>query len=115
MTYKNYIIGFVSSLILTFMAYFSVTEHIAFGVQLTLVLAVLALVQAAVQLELFLHVRERSSSPSKLASFAATFVMLLILVVGSVWIMNNLNYNMEQLSPDAKTVYMIQKNGAGGF
>lgn len=102
MTRKRYTAGFVFSLILTFLSYDAVVNHFAFGMQLLIILGVLAVVQAIVQLVLFLHIDHETGPRLKLVSFLIMVVMLLILVVGSFWIMYHLNYNMMQLSPDEK-------------
>jgi predicted RNA-binding protein associated with RNAse of E/G family len=39
--------------------------------------------------------------------------ILVIVVGGSIWIMNNLNYNMMQMSPTEKTNYMMTQHDKG--
>lgn len=113
MTLTKYVIGFVLSLVLTFGAYLLVTEKIVTGTQLVLLLGVLALVQMVVQLIFFLHLGDEVGSRYKLASFLFMSGILLILVVGSIWIMNNMNYNMMQMTPEEKTQYMLKEHDKG--
>lgn len=114
MTRIKYATGFILSLILTFLAYYAVVNQFAFGLQLLVVISSLAIVQAIVQLVFFLHLDSETKPRYKLASFFVMVVMLLILVVGTLWIMYHLNYNMMQLSPDEKNKVMLEENG-GGF
>lgn len=113
MTLTKYIIGFVLSLILTIGAYVLVVDQIFTGTQMVIILGVLALVQMVVQLLFFLHLGEEVGPKYKLASFLFMSGILLILVVGSIWIMNNMNYNMMQMSPEEKTQYMLKEFDKG--
>jgi cytochrome o ubiquinol oxidase operon protein cyoD len=106
----SYIAGFVLSLMLTLTAFLLVNRHvsshhsaISHSVLMTM-LTGLALTQLLVQLIFFLHM-DRESKPRwnlTVLMFAATVVV--ILVFGSLWIMNNLNYHHE--SPDQMLHYI---------
>jgi cytochrome o ubiquinol oxidase operon protein cyoD len=96
-----YILGYLLSLELTLVAYGIVNRaaktHLSFGYRKAVIsVVVLAIMQLFVQLVCFLHL-DRESKPRwnlKVLLFAALIV--LIVVFGSLWIMNNLNYHMEQ-------------------
>lgn len=113
MTLTKYIIGFVLSLILTLTAYFLVVEEVVSGLTLFAALGALAFIQMVVQLAYFLHLGEEVGPRYKLASFIFMGGILLIVVVGSVWIMNNLNYNMMEMTPQQKTDYMMTQHDKG--
>ncbi|MCI0560443.1 MAG: hypothetical protein MN733_18305, partial [Nitrososphaera sp.] len=67
----------------------------------------LAMVQLFVQLELFLHL---SHSPRlHRAVFAFAALLVVIIVGGSLWIMNNLDYQMMQMSPTEADRYMLDQ------
>jgi len=110
----KYAAGFIASLVLTFGAYFIVTESYFEGMVAMVVIGALAFVQMIVQLVFFLHLNEESRPRIKLFAFAAMSLILLIIVVGSLWIMSHLNYNMMHMSPAEKTDYMMEQKG-GGF
>lgn len=112
MTYTKYIIGFLLSLGLTLLAYAIVVLDLlsAWAVGVLLVLAV---AQMIVQLVYFLHLGEEVGPRLKLLSFVFMEVILLIIVVGSLWIMNHLNYNMMEMSPDEKETYMMGQKDKG--
>lgn len=113
MTLTKYIIGFVLSLVLTLVAFYLVEKELLSGTTLVLVLGGLALVQLVVQLTYFLHLGDEVGPRYKLASFLFMGGILVIVVVGSVWIMDNLNYNMMDMSPQQKTDYMKTQHDKG--
>lgn len=113
MTLTKYIIGFVLSLVLTGVAFVLVVNEVLSGLALLWALGGLALVQMVVQLIFFLHLGDEAGPRYKLASFAFMVGILLIIVVGSIWIMNNLNYNMMEMSPQQKTDYMKTQHDKG--
>ncbi len=93
-TVKEYTLGFITSLGLTLISYFLVVNHLLTGVVLQSALGALATVQAAVQLMLFLNLGHGTKPRWNLILFLFTVMIILIVVVGSIWIMNNLDYNM---------------------
>jgi cytochrome o ubiquinol oxidase operon protein cyoD len=112
MTIARYSIGFILSLLLTLVAYNMVVFK-SMNPWLLAILAILAITQMVVQLVFFLHLGDEVRPRYKLASFAFMAAILLIVVVGSVWIMNNLNYNMMHMSPNEKTNYMMTQHDKG--
>lgn len=93
-TLTAYITGFALSLCLTTAAYLLVVNHMLSGRQLALSLAGLAVAQLLVQLLFFLHLGRESKPRWKLLVFWFMLLVLGILVVGSLWIMRNLDYHM---------------------
>lgn len=111
MTVRNYIIGLIASVALTLVAYVAVVEQLASGLTLLLIIGALALVQMVVQLVYFLHLPEEIKPRYKLISFGFMAVILLIIVVGSLWIMHHMNYNMMELTPTQKDDIMnVERN-----
>ena len=92
---KPYVFGFVASLAFTLGAYFSITHHLFARRELIVLITVLALAQFITQLVFFLHLLEERGPRWKLLVFFSMIGVVLILVVGSLWIMNNLNYHMS--------------------
>lgn len=96
----SYIAGFLLSIILTLVAYGFVQSHISnnhtvFSHSFLIgIIFVLAIMQLVVQLVFFLHLGRKGQGWNLgLLGFAA--VVVLILVIGSLWIMSNLNYHMK--------------------
>lgn len=114
---KGYIVGFGLSLGLTVLAFLFVTNHIStqhaqFSHNfLIIVLAVLAFSQFIVQMVFFLHLGTEKRPRWKLMMFGFMVLVVLILVVGSIWIMQNLNYNMMDMGVDETKVYMKENEG----
>lgn len=90
----NYITGFILSVLLTLTAYFVVVVEIFNGSAAIAVLLGLALVQLAVQLLFFLHMDQESKPRWALVSFCFMLFFVIVIVIGSLWIMHNLDYNM---------------------
>jgi len=90
---KTYVIGFVVSVLLTLTSYYLVVNQILSHYILVTTIIVLALVQFTIQIIFFLHLGNESKPRWKTLVFCFMFIIVIILVVGSLWIMNNLNYN----------------------
>ena len=88
------VIGFLLSLILTFLAYEMTDHHIFSGLSLLLIILGLASAQAIAQCIFFLHIGAESHPQWSLISLIFTIIVLIIIVGGSLWIMYNLDYNM---------------------
>lgn len=104
-----YIFGFAWSLILTLTAYFWTTKHIMPASWLVYALCGLALVQCTVQLYFFLHIAAGTRPRWKLISFWFMLLIVLIVVIGSIWIMHSLNNRM--MSPSTMDNYMQSQVG----
>jgi cytochrome o ubiquinol oxidase subunit IV len=91
---KSYVLGFVLSIGLTLAAYYLVVEQIATGWVLDISVAALAIAQALVQLILFLNLLREAKPRWNLIVFLFMVLIVVIVVAGSIWIMNNLNYNL---------------------
>lgn len=107
-TLASYILGFLLSVILTLLAYLGVINHL-FPVNLLLIFIVsLGLIQLVVQLVFFLHLLKEKRPRWNFVIFIATISMILAVVVGSIWIMNHLNYNM---TPQSMNSYILDQEG----
>ncbi len=108
---STYIFGFVASLVLTIVAYSMVEYKLASGMVVVVAILALAVLQAIIQLICFLHLG-REDKPRWNAIFLInTISIILIVVIGSVWIMNNLNSRM--MSPQEMDKYMIDQSKKG--
>lgn len=91
---KSYVIGFVLAVILTVIPFKMVMDGTASHGTILLTILGLAVVQIVVHLVYFLHMDSSSSQRWNVMAFAFTVLILAIVVVGSLWIMYNLNNNM---------------------
>jgi cytochrome o ubiquinol oxidase operon protein cyoD len=91
---KSYTVGFILSIILTLIPFYIVVNEMTSGWVLVFSLFGFATAQLLVQLQFFIHLGEESRPRWKLIMFLCMTLILLIVVLGSIWIMNSLNYNM---------------------
>lgn len=89
-----YLIGFVLSLLFTLVPYWLVTRDVTSGNLLLFGLALFAVLQVFVQLIFFLHLGKEKRPRWQSIAFASMVLVVVIVVFGSLWIMNNLDYNM---------------------
>jgi len=108
---SRYFIGFILSVFYTVTAYFITVKSKASFWTLITVLVVLAVAQLAVQLLYFLHLGEELRPRWQLLAFGFMSLVVVILVVGSLWIMSNLNYNHARRSPTDTNNYLIKDEG----
>ncbi|MGB3945951.1 MAG: cytochrome C oxidase subunit IV family protein [Candidatus Saccharimonadales bacterium] len=108
----RYIFGFGAALCLSAAGYLLATEKWLEGKGAMAVLLALAVLQLTIQLICFLHLGLRDRSRSRTATFIFVFIMAAIIVVGSIWIMNNLDYRMST-SSEAMNEYMQLQNKKG--
>lgn len=98
-----YVVGYVLSLYLSLVAYVAVERHRLNKQTLIVGIVGCALVQFLVQLACFLHLNRLVSSRWRWLTLATITSMILLLVIGSLWIMANMNYRM---SPEQMNRYM---------
>lgn len=110
-----YSIGFVLSVVLTLTAYLLVVHQVYSGWGLAYAIIGLALVQLLVQLLFFLHLGKENEPRWNVLIFDFTLLVVVILVIGSIWIMNNLHYNMtpQQAEQELLRDELIRPKPAG--
>ena len=91
---RAYIIGFVFSLLLTFVAYAFATQNSLPPEDLAILVSLLALIQFLVQAYCFLHLGREAGSRDRVIALCAAVLIVTILVSGSLWIMFSLNGRM---------------------
>lgn len=91
---KSYVTGFVLSIFLTLLSFFAVTYKILSGWQLIVTISIFATYQALAQLFLFLHLANGEKPRWKLVIFVYTGLILVTILLGSLWVMNHLDYRM---------------------
>ncbi len=92
---RRYVIGYGGSLCLTIGVF---TVAYVFGIEtkgVYLTIGLLGLAQLVLQLVYFLHIDRRRSSREDLDLVLFSTLVLLIIIVGTVWIMGNLAIRMH--------------------
>jgi cytochrome o ubiquinol oxidase operon protein cyoD len=91
---KSYVLGFVYAVILTVVPFAMVMSG-AFPRGFTIItMFVLAAVQVLVHLVYFLHMDRSSAQRWNVMVFAFSVLIIAIVVVGSLWVLHNMNANM---------------------
>lgn len=91
---KSYLIGFILSVILTVIPFAMVMSNTASHQLIIGTVVASAVIQVIVHLVFFLHMNTSSEERWNLVALMFTAVIIFIVVVGSLWIMYNLNINM---------------------
>lgn len=113
---KSYTIGFLLSLLLTSIAFLLIWNHVSSYHEvfshpfLYASLTILSIIQLWVQATFFLHLGRSSQKRWNLIVFLLAVFIVGLIVIGSLWIMNHLNYNMMQMSPHQVEMYMINQS-----
>lgn len=92
---KSYITGFIASLVLTAVPFYIVaTQALSHSMTYAIIFGC-ATVQVLVHFIYFLHMENKTSEGRwNVISLIFAAIVVLILIVGSIWIMWNLNINM---------------------
>jgi len=107
--YISYVVGFVLSVVATLMAYLIVVNHVWPMATLIYIILAIAVTQLIIQVVFFLHIGR--GSHWRFVTFIFAILIVLIIVVGTIWIMNNLNYNMMRMTPAQQELYMQHNEG----
>lgn len=94
-TLQSYIVGFLLSLLFTFIPYVLVVNEVLSGTKLLVTILGFAVVQMLIQVTFFLHLGRGPKPNWNVYFFVSTVGIIIMVVAGSVIIMNNLHYNMS--------------------
>ncbi|HSX00299.1 MAG TPA: cytochrome o ubiquinol oxidase subunit IV [Patescibacteria group bacterium] len=117
-TVTSYTIGFLLSLIFTVIPYDLVVHKSLSKNMLLATILGFALLQVAVQMLFFLHLGREKKPRWNLFFLASTIGIILLVVVGSLWIMSHLSHGMSSLNVTDKVateeaVYQVNGVQAG--
>lgn len=104
----SYVIGFALSLLFTAIPYQMVVNQTATGTTLLATIIGIAVLQMIIQIVFFLHLGRGPKPLYNVIFFVFTVGTIILVVVGSIWIMNHLNYNM---APTDASKYLIEQEG----
>ncbi len=94
-TYREYMIGFWISVVLTVIPFWLVLADVLDNKGLAIFyVCALGLVQMVVHMVYFLHMNTRAEEGWLVMSLAFTLLLVVIAIAGSVWIMFHLDHNM---------------------
>ncbi|HSZ89297.1 MAG TPA: cytochrome o ubiquinol oxidase subunit IV [Acetobacteraceae bacterium] len=92
----GYLIGLGLAALITVVAFFlAITgQLLVWGPSIPIALFVLAIAQMGVHLVFFLHITSGPDNTNNVLALAFGVLIVLLLIVGSLWIMTHLNQNM---------------------
>jgi len=93
-----YVLGLVISAVLTAAAFLSVGTHLIYAPGIVMAVVVFGLAQVGIHLVFFLHLTTAPDNSNNALALAFGFLIVCLIVFGSLWIMYNLNHNM--IPPD---------------
>jgi len=99
---KDYVIGFLLSVLLTAIPFALVMTNAFADTRITAgIVMICAVVQIVVHMIYFLHMNTKSESGWTLMALIFTVVLVVIVLSGSLWVMYHMNLNMmPQMSGD---------------
>lgn len=100
-TLRDYLTGFILSVILTAIPFYLVMTNVLGNAALTGgAIMVLAFIQIIVHMVYFLHMNTKSESGWTAMALIFTLVLVVITLTGSLWVMHNLDMNMMPTSAE---------------
>ncbi|CAN5255472.1 cytochrome o ubiquinol oxidase subunit IV [soil metagenome] len=94
-SFRDYMIGFVLSVVLTAIPFWLVMSGVLGSNQLTaFAIMGFAVVQIVVHMVFFLHMNGKSEGGWTMLALVFTLIIVVIVLAGSLWVMYHLNTNM---------------------
>jgi cytochrome o ubiquinol oxidase operon protein cyoD len=90
----NYLVGFALAVLLTAVSFFVAGTTLVWQPSIPVALSVLAIAQMGVHLVFFLHITTGPDNVNNVMALAFGVLIVLLLIGGSLWIMDHMNHNM---------------------
>ena len=103
-TRRGYLIGFLLSVVLTAVPFWLAMTGVLPAQPTAVIVTLLALAQIAVHTIFFLHVNTKAEGGWTLLALVFTAIMVVIVILGSLWIMYHLHGNMMPMAPQPPPV-----------
>jgi cytochrome o ubiquinol oxidase operon protein cyoD len=91
---RGYLIGFALATLITCVSFFIAGTTLVWEPSIPIALFVLAIAQMGVHLVFFLHITTGDDNVNNILALAFGILIVVLLIVGSLWIMYHLNHNM---------------------
>ena len=93
----GYVIGLGLALLLTATSFFIAGTHLVWQPSIPVAIIVLAIAQMGVHLVFFLHITTGPDNTNNVLALAFGVLIVILVVGGSIWIMEHLNQNMRPM------------------
>ena len=90
----GYLVGLGLATLITVVAFFVAQTTLVWGPSIPIALFVLAVGQMGVHLVFFLHITSGPDNTNNVLALAFGVLIVMLVIVGSLWIMSHLNHNM---------------------
>ena len=104
---RTYLVGLGLATLITVVAFFIARTTLVWQPSIPIALFVLAVAQMGVHLAFFLHITSGPDNTNTVLALAFGVLIVGLLIVGSIWIMANLNHNMMPM----ERIMQMQKMG----
>jgi cytochrome o ubiquinol oxidase operon protein cyoD len=94
----SYGVGLGIAVLLTVVAFVLAKTQLVWGPSIPIALCVLAAGQMAIHLIFFLHITSGPDNINNIMALGFGVIIVLLLIVGSLFIMSNMNYNMMPMA-----------------
>ena len=91
---RGYLVGLGLATLITVVAFFVSGTSLVWQPSIPIALVVLAIAQMGAHLVFFLHITSGPESSNNLLALMFGLLIVILLIVGSLWIMTHLNHNM---------------------
>ena len=91
---QGYVIGYCLAILLTAASFAAAQSDLIYGPAVVSALVVLAIAQMGVHLVFFLHLTTGPDNTNNVLALAFGVFIVVLVVLGSIWIMSHLNHNM---------------------
>ncbi len=106
---RRNVIGLILSAVLTAAAFLSIGTNLIYGPGIVMAVVVFGLAQVGIHLVFFLHLTTAPDNANNALALAFGFLIVCLIVFGSLWIMYHLNHNMIPARE------LLQMQRGGGF
>ena len=94
----GYLIGLGLAVLLTAVSFFIAGTSLVWHPSIPIALVVLAIAQIGVHLVFFLHITTGPDNVNNVLALAFGVLIVFLIIIGSLWIMTNLNQNMGPMT-----------------
>jgi cytochrome o ubiquinol oxidase operon protein cyoD len=93
----GYLVGLALAMLLTAVSFFLAGTWLVWRPSIPIALVVLAIAQIGVHLVFFLHITTGPDNVNNVLALAFGVLIVMLIMVGSLWIMSNMNNNMTPM------------------
>jgi cytochrome o ubiquinol oxidase operon protein cyoD len=91
---RGYLLGMTLAVLLTAASFWAAGTDLIWAPGIPIALGVLAVAQMGVHLVFFLHISTGPDNTNNILALAFGIMIVILVVAGSLWIMDHLNHNM---------------------